>query len=80
MKLIKKGPRRFFIGCSNFPKCNNSKMVTSENVENYFYHSSKDGILCPRDNSSLQARVNRKGLYICCCNELDKHFYNLDEI
>lgn len=80
MKLKKSGKGKFFLGCSNYPKCTHTELVKEDDLENYFYYKNPNGKHCPVDNTSLQAKMGPYGLYVCCCNELKKHYYKFDQI
>lgn len=79
MRLKKSKKGKFFLSCSNYPKCENTQFVEPDTVKDYFYFKNKKGKRCPQDNTSLEAKIGRYGLYICC-NGLTKHFFKLDEI
>ena len=65
--------------CSNYPSCNNRAYVDPDYVNDYFYFRNKDGKHCPRDHTSLEAKLGPYGVYVCC-NAVERHFYKLDEI
>ena len=79
MQLKKSKRGKFFLACSNYPKCEMTQFVDPDPVERYFYHNKKNGKRCPRDNTSLEANVGRYGLYVCCC-AIERHYFKLDEI
>ena len=80
MKLKKSKKGKFFLGCSNYPACSHTELAQKSMVEDYFYFNNENGKHCPKDNTSLEAKMGPFGLYVCCCNGLEKHFYKLDEI
>ena len=80
MRLKKSKRGKFFLSCSNYPKCTHTQFVEENMVEDYFYFRNKNGKHCPRDNTSLEAKLGKYGLYVCCCNALERHIYKLDEI
>lgn len=78
LKLIKnKG--RFFLGCSGFPTCQCSEMITVDLIEKYFSSLGKSGKHCPQDHTSLEAKFGQYGVYAQCCG-LVRHKFKLDEI
>lgn len=77
LKKSKKG--KFYLRCSNYPSCNNRAYVDPDYVNDYFYFRNKDGKHCPRDHTSLEAKLGPYGVYVCC-NAVERHFYKLDEI
>ncbi|MBQ5970306.1 MAG: topoisomerase DNA-binding C4 zinc finger domain-containing protein [Clostridia bacterium] len=79
LQLRKSKKGRFFLACTNYPKCDYTELVDPEAVNRYFYFKNRNGKRCPQDNTSLEARINSKGIYVCC-NGLHKHFFKLDEI
>jgi len=79
MRLKKSKRGKFFMACSNYPKCEKTQFVEPEDVEGYFYYKNKLGKRCPHDNTSLIARVGKYGLYVCC-GGLNKHYFKLDEL
>ncbi len=79
MQLKKSKKNKYFIACSNYPKCRRTEYVEPRMVEDYFYLNNEHGKKCPRDNTTLTARIGKNGIYICCSG-IDRHFYNLDEI
>jgi len=77
---LKKGKTgKFFLGCSNYPKCGHTEWVTEEMVTDYFYYQNPDGKRCPRDHTSLDPCAGKYGLYIRC-NGLERHTFKLDEV
>ena len=80
MRLKKSKKGKFFLACSNYPKCNHTQFVEEKIIEDYFYFGNKEGKHCPRDNTSLEAKLGKYGIYVCCCNSLERHTYKLDEI
>lgn len=80
MRLKKSKRGKFFLSCSNYPKCTHTQFVEENMVEDYFYFRNKNGKHCPRDDTSLEAKLGKYGLYVCCCNSLERHTYKLDEI
>ena len=79
MRLKKSKRGKFFLACDNFPKCENTQFVEPDNIESYFYFKNSAGHRCPKDNTSLEARVGKYGLYVCC-NGINRHYFKLDEI
>lgn len=79
LSLKKSKNGRFFLGCSNYPKCNNTKQITVDTVEEYFYLYDRTGKKCPQCKTSLEAKSGPYGLYISCCGS-KKHIYKLDEV
>lgn len=79
MSLKKSKRGKFFLACSNYPKCENTQLVEVKIVQDYFYFKNRIGKRCPRDNTSLEAKMGPYGLYVCCC-ALERHKYKLDEI
>lgn len=79
LKLRKGKTGRFFLGCSNYPKCEHKGFVTEEMVESYFYFKNPNGKRCPRDHMSLEPCLGKYGLYVRC-GGLDRHTFKLDEI
>ena len=77
--LKKSTKSKFFLACSNYPRCKHTELVTEKMVYDYFYYKNPDGKRCPRDNSSLEPCVGRYGLYVRC-NWIDKHTFKLDEV
>jgi len=78
LKLIKnKG--KFFLGCSGYPNCQCSEMVTVDLIEQYFFSIGKLGKYCPQDHTSLEAKLGQYGVYVQCCG-LARHKFKLDEI
>ena len=80
MRLKKSKKGKFFLACFNYPKCNHTQFVEEKIIEDYFYFGNKEGKHCPRDNTSLEAKLGKYGIYVCCCNSLERHTYKLDEI
>lgn len=80
MKLKKSKKGKFFLGCSDYPACSHTELAQVSMVEDYFYFNNDDGKHCPIDNTSLEAKMGPFGIYVCCCNGLEKHFYKLDEV
>lgn len=80
MRLRKSKKGKFFLACSNYPKCNHTQFVEENMIEDYFYFQNDEGKHCPRDNTSLVAKLGKYGVYVCCCNSLERHTYKLDEI
>lgn len=80
MKLKKSKKGKFFLACSNYPKCNHTQFVEEDMIEDYFYFQNDEGKHCPQDNTSLVAKLGKYGVYVCCCNSLERHTYKLDEI
>lgn len=79
MKLKKSSKGKFFLSCSGYPNCNNITYVTTDVVNNYLYSNDRSGKRCPHDNTSLEAKLGKYGVYVSCCG-VNKHFYKLDEI
>ena len=79
LHLMKNPHRRFYFKCSN-PKCAVTHLITVGAVEKYLATKGKYGMLCPKDNTSLEAVLGKDGIYVKCNNELDMHFYSLDKI
>lgn len=79
MRLKKSKRGKFFLACSNYPKCENTQFVDPEMLDKYFYFNNPNGKRCPQDNKSLTAKIGRYGLYVCCC-ALNTHYFKLDEI
>lgn len=77
MKL-KKGSK-FFLGCSKYPACNHTEFVTTDLVEDYFYHDDKKGKHCPKCGLSLEAKKGQFGIFVRCCGS-QKHTFSLDKI
>lgn len=78
LKLIKsKG--KFFLGCSGYPACKSSGMITVDLIEKYFSSLGKSGKHCPQDHTSLEAKLGPYGVYVQCCG-LARHKFKLDEI
>ena len=75
---LKKG-KKAFIGCSGYPNCTHTEFVEPDVLEEYFYHSSKEGKLCPLCGTSIVAEVGMYGLYIHCCG-LTKHKFKIEEL
>lgn len=77
---LKKGKTgKFFLGCTNYPKCNHTEFVTEDMVMSYFYFKNPEGRRCPRDHTSLEPCVGKYGLFIRC-NGIDRHKFSLDEV
>jgi ssDNA-binding Zn-finger/Zn-ribbon topoisomerase 1 len=70
---------RFFLGCTGYPTCKYSELVTVELVEEYFYHENKKGMFCKRCGYSLTAKLGRNGVYVICGDD-PPHTFSLDEI
>lgn len=79
-KMILRKGKKFFLGCSAYPKCENTRQIDPDTVENYFYFNNLEGKRCPQDNTSLEAKDGKYGVYARCCNETDRHTFRLDEI
>jgi hypothetical protein len=79
MRLRKNRRGGFFLSCENYPKCENTQFVEPSIVKNYLYFNNKSGKLCPQDNTSLEPKLGKFGVYVCC-NALKKHTFRLDEI
>ena len=79
MRLKKSKRGKFFLACDNYPKCENTQFVEPNMVESYFYFKNNEGRQCPQDNTSLEARIGKYGLYVCC-NGINRHYFKLDEI
>lgn len=80
MKLKKgRASGKFFLGCENYPRCDNTQLVELGMLEKYFYFGNSEGKRCPQDNTSLEARAGRYGVYVCC-NGFNKHTFRLDEV
>ena len=79
MRLKKSKRGKFFLACSNYPKCESTQLVEPDTVERYFYFRNKEGKRCPQDNTSLDAKIGKYGLYVCCSG-LNRHYFKLDEI
>lgn len=78
MKL-KKG-KNYFLGCTNYPKCDHTELVTVELVEQYLHLYDEYGKRCPVDNTSLEAKIGKYGVYVQCNSGLEKHTYSLSDI
>ena len=78
LKLIKnKG--KFFLGCSGYPACKSSEMITVDMIEKYFSGLGRSGKHCPQDHTSLEAKLGPYGVFVQCCG-LARHKFKLDEI
>lgn len=78
--LLKKG-KKPFIGCSGYPSCHYTAFVEEDLLEEYFYHSSKDGKLCPHDGTTIVAEHGKYGYgpYIHCCG-LTRHTFKIEDL
>lgn len=77
---LKKGKTgKFFLGCTNYPRCSHTEFVTEDMVISYFYFKNSSGMKCPHDHTSLEPCVGKYGLYIRC-NGMDRHRFKLDEV
>ena len=79
LQLRKSKSGKFFLGCSNYPNCDNTEQLNKEMVEEYFYLYDKLGKRCPQCKTSLEAKSGPYGIYVSCCGS-KKHFYKLDEV
>ena len=79
MRLRKNKSGKYYLGCSNYPRCSKIQYITADMVNDYFYFNNPHGKRCPRDNTSLEAKNGPYGMYICC-NGLKQHKYKLDEV
>ena len=79
MRLKKNKRGKFFLGCVNYPRCQSIQSISPDIVESYFYYKNRKGKHCPHDHTSLEARMGRYGLYVCCCG-FERHYFKLDEI
>lgn len=77
---LKKG-KKVFIGCSGYPNCTHTAFVDEDLLEEYFYHNSKDGKLCPLCGTSIVAENSKYGygLYIHCCG-ITKHKFKIEDL
>ena len=79
LQLRKSKSGKFFLGCSNYPNCDNIEQLNTETVEEYFYLYDKHGKRCPQCKTSLEAKSGPYGIYVSCCGS-KKHIYKLDEV
>lgn len=79
MQLKKSAKGKFYLSCSNRPKCEATMFVETKMLESYFYHNNSKGKRCPKDGFSLEARLGKYGVYVCCCG-ISKHTFKMDEI
>ena len=78
MKLLK-SRGKYFMGCSNYPNCKSTELITVDLIERYFVSFGKTGKHCPQDHTSLEAKLGPYGVYVQCCG-LARHKFKLDEI
>ncbi len=78
MRLKQKGSK-FFLGCFGYPTCRQTEYVAVDLVNDYLLKYRQGEIRCPKDNSSLEAKLGPYGVYLVC-NGLTKHRSRLDEI
>jgi hypothetical protein len=72
---LKKG-KSFFLGCGKYPGCKYIERVEPDIVNEYLLGSD---LKCPRDGTSLEAKLGRYGVYVRC-NGMNMDTYKLDEI
>lgn len=84
MKRGKSG--KFFLSCTGYPACTQTKLLSVDLVEEYLYVPKFPGsktlvarCKCNKCDTSLEARLGQYGLYIQCCG-LNRHKYKPDEI
>lgn len=80
MKLAKSKSGKFFLSCTNYPKCNEMEFVDSAIVDGYIYRHDNTAQACKKCRCSLEVKVGKYGMYVQCCNEIARHRYKLDEI
>lgn len=79
MQFKKNNKGKFFLGCSDYPKCNNIEKIDLDLVNAYLYRNGGAGQQCPHCRSSLEAKVGKYGIYVKCCG-YEHHIIKLDKI
>lgn len=79
MNLRKNKEGKFFLGCTNYPRCEGTNNVELEVINRYIYRNDGVGQKCDKCGYSLEAKTGKYGGYIQCCGPL-QHKYKLDEI
>ncbi len=71
--------KQYFIACTGYPECNESKKLTADLVHKYLFSKSKKGVHCKYCGKSLEAFDGKLGVYVKCCGR-DNHKIKLDLI
>ena len=79
MRLKKSSRGKVFLQCENYSKCRTSEYITVDIVNDYLQRRTKGGARCPVDNTLLEARLSKYGVYVCC-GGYGRHTFKLDEI
>ena len=77
LKKSRKG--NFFLGCTGYPACGETKFVDVGLVEEYLNRNGGTGQHCVKCNYSLEAKLGYRGVYVQCCGA-GQHKFSLDEI
>lgn len=76
---MKSSEKRFFLGCSEYPRCNGTKTIDAILVERYLQSHEPTGRKCVQCGTVLRAMSGRYGVYIQCSGP-KRHKYSLDSI
>lgn len=77
---LKKGTTRFYISCTDYPKCESRITIEPKMVDDYLYFGNRKGRFCPEDGTSLKAGQGKKNVYVGCQCSSGRHYWRLDEI
>ena len=78
-QMVLRHKKTFFLGCSGYPSCVHTEMITVDFVEKYLSSLEERERHCRHCNAILRARNGRFGVYIQCEGPAG-HRYSLDEI
>lgn len=79
MMLKKSRKGKYFLSCTGYPVCSETKFVEVDLVEGYLNRNGGTGQHCGRCGYSLEAKLGYQGIYVQCCGA-EHHKYSLDEI
>lgn len=75
--LLKKHSKSHFLGCSNYPVCENKLLLNKDTINAYL---TQNKVKCKEDGFPLVAAVSKYGVYARCTNYAGTHYYDLDNI
>lgn len=74
---LKKGLKAYFLACTGFPNCKNTKLIDKILVDTYIVQNR---LKCKKDGYDLVAALSKHGVFVRCRNPLNSHCFDLSEI